>query len=95
VFLDAGNVWMINEDPTRPGAKFSSDFYKEIAVGTGFGLRLDFTFMILRLDIGAKVYDPAEAQGERFVLQKLSFRNTFGLTRDSPTAFNIGIGYPF
>ncbi|CAN5921056.1 BamA/TamA family outer membrane protein [soil metagenome] len=95
LFVDAGNVWMINEDATRPGAKFSPNFYKEIAVGTGFGLRLDFTFLILRLDIGAKVYDPAEPEGQRFVLDQLSFRNTFGFTRDGPTAFNIGIGYPF
>ena len=95
LFLDAGNIWTNNEDKTRPGAKFERDFYKQIAVGTGFGLRLDFSFLILRLDIGKKVYDPAEPKGERFVLTKFKPERIPGYTRDHQTAYNIGIGYPF
>jgi outer membrane protein insertion porin family len=95
VFLDAGNVWTIRDDKTRPGARLDQDFYKEIAVGTGFGLRLDFTFLILRLDIGIKAYDPAEPEGKRFVLDNFQPKNVFGFGRNNQIAYNIGIGYPF
>ncbi len=50
LFVDAGNVWLMNEDPLKPGAKFSSNFLKELAIDAGFGLRLDFTILLLRLD---------------------------------------------
>ena len=50
LFVDAGNVWLLNEDPLKPGAQFSSNFLKELAVDAGFGLRLDFTILLLRLD---------------------------------------------
>lgn len=50
LFLDAGNVWLFNEDPLKPGAQFSSNFLKELAIDAGFGLRLDFTILLLRLD---------------------------------------------
>lgn len=50
LFVDAGNVWLLNEDPLKPGAKFSSSFLKELAIDAGFGLRLDFTILLLRLD---------------------------------------------
>jgi outer membrane protein insertion porin family len=95
LFLDAGNVWTLRNDRTRPGGQFTQDFYREIAVGTGFGLRMDFTFLILRLDVGAKVYDPAEPLGERLVIDQFKLRKMFGFGRDNQTAFNIGIGYPF
>lgn len=50
LFVDAGNVWLLNEDPLKPGAKFSSNFLKELAVDAGFGIRLDLTILLLRLD---------------------------------------------
>ncbi len=50
LFMDAGNVWLFNEDPLKPGAQFSSNFLKELAIDAGFGLRLDFTILLLRLD---------------------------------------------
>lgn len=50
LFVDAGNVWLLNEDPLKPGAQFSSSFLKELAIDAGFGLRLDFTILLLRLD---------------------------------------------
>ncbi|GAA3940005.1 BamA/TamA family outer membrane protein [Hymenobacter algoricola] len=87
LFTDFGNVWTLHAD-TRKDAEFAIDrFYKEFAVGSGVGLRFDFTFLILRLDVATKVYDPT-APGEKLVLSKFSFR-------DNQTAFNIGIGYPF
>ena len=50
LFFDAGNVWLLNDDPLKPGAQFSRSFLKELAVDAGFGLRLDFTILLLRLD---------------------------------------------
>jgi len=87
-FIDAGNVWRNpwSED-NRVGVKFSGDFYNQIAVGTGLGLRLNFSFLIFRLDVASKVWDPAQSLGQRFVLNKLN--------RPDQTLINIGIGYPF
>ena len=53
LFLEAGNIWLVNEDENRPGSQFKfSTFYNELAVGTGFGLRFDFNFFVLRTDVG-------------------------------------------
>ncbi len=84
LFADAGNVWMVIHDPSRPGADFStSTFFKEIAVGTGLGLRANLTFLIVRFDLGLKTYDPAY---EQFVLFKQTLERS---------VLNFGIGYPF
>ncbi len=104
VFLDAGNIWVFKETvPSfqandsimyRPGGNFEFNrFYKEFAVGTGFGIRLDFTFAILRFDIATKVYDPQYLEGERFVLGKFKPSEIF--STNTQTTFNLGIGYPF
>ncbi|MBK9254072.1 MAG: BamA/TamA family outer membrane protein [Saprospiraceae bacterium] len=50
LFADAGNVWLLNNDPLRPGAAISMDFLQEMAVDAGFGVRLDFTILLLRFD---------------------------------------------
>jgi outer membrane protein insertion porin family len=50
IFADAGNVWLRNDDPLKPGAKFSSKFLSELAMDAGIGLRLDFTILLLRFD---------------------------------------------
>jgi outer membrane protein insertion porin family len=110
LFIDAGNVWTF-ENRTRlspqqqqgnPQFRFS-EFYREIAVGTGFGLRFDFTFLILRFDVGIKMIDPARDEGDRFVLDKVKFwrpyaretgENTYTGFRE-PVIYNVGIGYSF
>ncbi|WP_439488410.1 BamA/TamA family outer membrane protein [Algoriphagus sp.] len=94
VFVDAGNAWVIGADNSRPGADFRYDrFYKEIAVGTGVGLRMDFNFLVIRLDLATKAVDPSMPEGERWVLDNVSFSNLFGLK--GQTVLNFGIGYPF
>jgi outer membrane protein insertion porin family len=108
VFVDAGNVWYMfpqkitsteSSDPGDPEFKIKN-FYKQIGVGTGFGLRFDFTFLIIRFDVGMKVYDPAQ---EKFVLNKARFFHPYA-TKDAndnftnfkePVIYNFGIGYPF
>lgn len=87
LFLDGGNIWSLNKDDDRPGSVFEwNRFYKEFAIGTGFGLRMDFSFFVFRFDLGMKVRDPAQAEGSRWV-----FMNS-GYNRPQ---FNIAIGYPF
>ncbi|SMG29609.1 Outer membrane protein assembly factor BamA [Marivirga sericea] len=91
LFIDAGNVWSFSENDD-PGSSFQLDrFYKEIAIGTGFGLRVDFSFLILRFDFAFKLYDPARDEGERWTINEwnLGTRSNYG------PALNIGIGYPF
>lgn len=94
IFLDAGNSWMIGKDEARPGADFRYDrFYKEIAIGTGVGLRMDFDFLVIRLDLATKAVDPARQEGQRWVLDALRWNRPFG--EKGQTVFNFGIGYPF
>ncbi|UZD23009.1 translocation and assembly module lipoprotein TamL [Algoriphagus halophytocola] len=94
VFVDAGNSWMIGVDTSRPGSDFRFDrFYKEIAIGTGLGLRMDFNFLVIRLDLATKAVDPSMPEGERWVLDNISFNQLFGLKGQS--VLNFGIGYPF
>ncbi|WP_461083861.1 translocation and assembly module lipoprotein TamL [Spirosoma flavus] len=103
LFIDAGNVWAIRNNPRRVGEQFQLDtFIPQIAVGTGVGLRIDFSFFVIRLDGGIKVWDPArryqlEPDGpfydERFMLREFSFRRLS--TGKNPLIINFGIGYPF
>ncbi len=107
VFVDWGNVWSFNENqltsntteptiaPWTGSTKFQfENFHQQIAVGTGFGLRFDFSFLVLRFDVGIKVHDPAREEGDRFVLNKVKFFRPFGSDKE-PVIYNIGIGYPF
>ena len=88
LFLDAGNVWNVNPSEDRGGTRLTADFYNQIAVGTGAGLRLNANFFLLRFDLGIKLKDPSLPAGERFVL----FNSDGGFRR---SVFNIAIGYPF
>lgn len=88
-FLDAGNIWAINKNDNRQGAVFHFDkFYKQIAVGTGAGLRFDFTYFIFRLDLGMKVRDPSLEEGKRLIIGNYPIKSEH---------FNLSfaIGYPF
>lgn len=115
LFIDAGNVWLFSQqtqenpetgerEPVPGNSKFRiNSFYKELGIGTGFGLRFDFTFLVLRFDVGIKVYDPGRPEGDRFVLDKAKFFRPFATLRPNgtytnlrePVIYNIGIGYPF
>jgi outer membrane protein assembly factor BamA len=103
IFLDAGNVWTfkpwikkVDDEVIENGnSEFKWDqFLSELGIGTGFGVRFDFTFLILRFDVGIKVYDPARDPGDRLVLSKMKFFKPFGVDKE-PVIYNIGIGFPF
>jgi len=88
LFTDFGNVWTLQPDDARPGAEFRFDrFAKQFAVGSGIGIRMDFTFLILRFDIATKVYDPTD--DEPWLIRRVLRTTT------NQTVVNIGIGYPF
>ena len=93
VFADAGNIWLVNEDPDRPGGKFSKDWMSEIAVGGGIGLRLDFSILILRLDLAMPFRVPYYEKGDRWAFDKIDFGNSDW--RKDNLILNIAIGYPF
>lgn len=93
-FVDAGNVWLINDkDNQRPGGKFSKDFLSEIAVGAGVGLRLDFSILILRLDLAMPLRIPYYEKGDRWTFNKINFGDASW--RKDNLVLNIAIGYPF
>lgn len=85
-FIDAGNIWNVLDIVEDDAATFTSfRDLKEIGIGTGTGLRYDFNFFVIRLDVGFKTYDPALPEGERW------FKNT----NFSNAVWNVGINYPF
>lgn len=93
LFMDVGNVWLLDSD-TRPNGVFEFNrFYKELAVGTGFGLRLDFDFFVIRLDIAFPLRQPIQNGEMGWTLKDISFlkRNW----RQENIVYNLGIGYPF
>lgn len=93
LFVDAGNIWLWNDDPERPGGKFDKDdFTTEIAVGTGAGLRFDFSFFVIRFDVAFPVRKPW-LQGDRWVFDEIDFGSK--QWRRDNLVYNIAIGYPF
>lgn len=94
LFVDAGNIWMRKDDPNRPGGTFSgTTFLDEIAVGTGFGVRLDLSFFILRFDLAFPLHVPYLPKGERWVTNKIDFGSPSW--RKENLVLNIAIGYPY
>ena len=86
LFVDAGNIWNVLDDVDDDASTFNAiSSIKDIAVGSGFGLRYDFNFFILRGDVGFKTYDPAYNEGNRW-FKDYNFANA---------VYNIGINYPF
>jgi len=86
LFIDAGNIWNVLDDVKDDRATFNSfASLKDIAVGSGFGLRYDFNFFVLRGDIGFKTYEPSQPENNRW-FNNYNFANA---------VYNIGINYPF
>lgn len=100
VFVDAGNIWTLRSEGDgttgRPGSKFTSDFLDQIAVGTGWGIRADFTYFLIRLDFGYKIRSPYELDdsgshifiGKKIPGTEESYNNLLG-------NINVAINYPF
>jgi outer membrane protein insertion porin family len=94
IFLDAGNVWLIRPNADLPGGEFKpSTFKKELAIGTGLGLRVDVSFFVLRLDLGIPLRKPYLPENERWVGDDIQFGSSSW--RKNNLVLNIAIGYPF
>ncbi|CAN1505322.1 COG4775 Outer membrane protein/protective antigen OMA87 [Flavobacteriaceae bacterium] len=93
LFVDAGNIWLLNEDKNKAGSQFSKDFMKQIAVGVGAGLRFDFSFLILRTDLAFPIRQPYLVDGSNWVIDAIDFGS--GAWRKDNLVLNIAIGYPF
>jgi outer membrane protein assembly factor BamA len=95
-FVDAGNIWLSkhNEDSGFPkSSTFGKDFYKQLAVGGGLGLRLDFTYVKLRLDLATPFCKPWLPEGERWVINDIKpFEKVW---RKQNLILNIAVDYPF
>jgi len=94
LFTDIGNIWLVNEDTLRPGGKFELEkFHKELAVGLGFGLRVDVNLVVLRFDWAFPVRKPWLPENERWVFDQIDFFSR--KWRKENILWNISIGYPF
>jgi hypothetical protein len=86
LFADAGNIWNVLDNITDERATFTSlKDLEEMALGTGFGLRYDLSFFVVRFDLGFKTYNPANKTGNRWFYD-YDFAHS---------VFNFGINYPF
>jgi len=92
-FIDAGNIWLLNNDIFKPGSQFSKDFMNEIAVDVGVGLRFDFSFLVLRTDLAIPIRKPYLPDGQRWVIKDINFSSNSW--RNQNFIFNLAIGYPF
>ena len=87
IFIDAGNIWTIHEYPNQPGGMFKfNKFYKQIAASYGLGIRMDFTYFLLRFDLGFKAHNPAQGQEQWPLLHPKWSRDA---------NFHFSVGYPF
>ncbi|MFT3933511.1 MAG: BamA/TamA family outer membrane protein [Chitinophagaceae bacterium] len=93
VFVDAGNIWLYNKDTLKPGAEFTNKFLSQLAVGAGVGLRVDVSFLVLRLDVAFPLRKPYLPDGQRWVIDQIDFGSS--TWRRDNLVLNIAIGYPF
>lgn len=94
VFLDAGNVWLFRENELLPGGKFDlRNFHRQLAVGSGFGFRIDITYFVLRFDLGIPLRKPFVKENKGWVIRDIDFGSRSW--RRQNLVLNIAIGYPF
>ncbi|GHE48901.1 membrane protein [Sphingobacterium griseoflavum] len=105
-FLDAGNIWLLRDNEFAPNGEgtFKADrFLSQIALGSGFGLRLDMDYFIIRLDAGLKLKDPQFAGGKQWVIKEFfnarEFKQAFYESRRPDRynfiQYNFSVGLPF
>ena len=89
LFIDAGNIWTLRDYEDQPGGQFKiSEFWQQIAVSYGFGLRLNFDYFVVRFDMGMKAVNPAyEDEKDHFPILHPRLSRDF--------AFHFAVGLPF
>ena len=93
-FVDAGNIWLFNENASRPGGKFSSSFIKELAVSGGVGLRFDIAgIFMMRLDLGVPFRKPYLTNGKYWLFNGMQIWDS--QWRKENLILNLAVGLPF
>ncbi len=94
LFTDAGNIWVLKSDPANAIRALSvSNFYNEIAVGAGIGLRIDVSFFVLRFDLATPLRKPWLEENHRWVTNRIALGSSSW--RSENLILNVAIGYPF
>ena len=93
IFADAGNIWLTKSEDRPEGVFELNRFYKEIAIGTGLGFRLDFEYFVIRLDAAFALRKPFLNEGFQWTFDRLQFGQKDW--RKDNLIWNVGIGYPF
>jgi outer membrane protein insertion porin family len=94
LFTDAGNIWLLKSNPENTGSPFSfSQFYHELSVGAGMGLRFDISFVILRFDLATPLRKPWITENNGWVINQIDLGSS--IWRRENLLLNIAIGYPF
>ena len=93
LFVDAGNIWLFNDNLYKPGGKFSNKFLSELAIDAGVGIRFDINILVLRLDVGFPLKKPFLAERNRWIINQIDLLNP--TWRKNNLVFNLAIGYPF
>jgi outer membrane protein assembly factor BamA len=96
MFVDAGNIWAITPQDKRPGALFEwNKFYKDLAIGTGVGLRFNFHYFLFRVDVGMKTRNPASDASNPWIFNQHKLYFTSQKGKPSDFAISFTINYPF
>lgn len=110
LFLDAGNVWTFREDPNRCGSQFlfnsrpcsgdgevdiNAPFYKQIALATGLGFRIDLTYFLFRFDLGLNLRNPRPTSGTVKGARERDYWTEIGKLQLRNLEPHIGLGFPF
>jgi len=110
LFVDLGNTWTYRYDSLRPGSQISNNFFKQLAIGAGYGLRLDFDFFIFRIDLGIPIFNPTLPEGSNWIFHKPTsyiqeaqdvygpnYNQILGKFQRQPFRphIHVGIGVPF
>ena len=85
LFVDAGNIWGIDNEDELTNFRLDT-FYKQLGIGSGYGIRYDFGFFVFRFDFAYKLWDPGKPEGHNWVLKQQEFWGS---------QVNFAIGYPF
>ena len=92
-FVDAGNIWLFNDNADQPGGKFTSNFLKQLAIDAGIGFRIDLTILLLRLDVAIPLRKPWLPDGQQNVISQINFGSS--AWRNQNLIYNLAIGLPF
>lgn len=92
IFAEAGNIWLKNKNPDKPGAEFTKDFMTQLAIDAGVGLRFDLQILILRFDVAFPLRKPWYTPPPT-AFQQINFKSP--AWRKQNIVFNLAIGYPF